>query len=64
EAHPMRKIGLDRSLPGNRPLKNMNWYNRMYVCHILDHELRTRTRTQEQISVIANYRYMTENYLW
>lgn len=64
QAHSLRKIDGDRSLPGNRPLKNMNWYDRMYVCHILDHELRTKTRTQEQISVIDNYRYMTENYLW
>ena len=64
DEHDLRKIDIDRSLPGNRPIKNMNWYARMYVCHVLDHELRTKTRTAEQTSVIENYKYMTENYLW
>lgn len=37
----MRKIDTDRTLPGNRPYKNTEWYRHMYVAHILDHELRS-----------------------
>lgn len=49
EAHAHRKIDTDHSLPGPRPYKNVRWYDRMYVAHILDHELRTRTRTPEEV---------------
>ena len=32
EEHELRKIGLDRSLPGRRPLMSTSWYSKMYVC--------------------------------
>lgn len=36
----LRKIDKDRSLPKLRPVHNAAWYQRMYVCHVLDHEAR------------------------
>lgn len=49
DSQPSRKIDKDYSLPGHRPFKNLRWYDRMFVAHILDHELRTRTRTREEV---------------
>ena len=43
-ANEFRKIDRDRSLPGNRPGKYQWWYDRMRVCHILDHQARTQGR--------------------
>lgn len=37
-----RKIDLDRSLPGLRPLRDSNWYKSMNICHILDHDVRNK----------------------
>jgi hypothetical protein len=45
EANALRKFDVDRTLPGDRPYKNTDWYKRMYVAHILDHELRTVHRS-------------------
>lgn len=39
-AHAERKIDRDRSLPGRRPYKFANWYDRMRVLHVLDHPIR------------------------
>ena len=40
-SNTLRKIDVDRTLPGDRPYKDTGWYKHMYVAHILDHELRT-----------------------
>jgi hypothetical protein len=42
----LRKIDTDRTLPGRRPKQDQNWYQRMHVCHILDHEARTLVDSQ------------------
>jgi hypothetical protein len=47
-AQDYRKIDKDYTLPGRRPHKSMSWYNRMFVAHVLDHDLRTRIRTSEE----------------
>lgn len=38
----LRKIDVDRTLPGSRTDRGSIWHNRMYVCHVLDHDARTR----------------------
>jgi hypothetical protein len=57
----LRKIDIDRSLPGSRPVQTVYWYQRMYVGHILDHPLRQKQQTRkavrmgsiEQIAVVS-----------
>jgi hypothetical protein len=49
--HSLRKIGVDRSLPGRRPAKAETWYSRMYVCHVLDHELRQRGFRRRELTL-------------
>ena len=44
EANALYKFGADRTLPGDRPYKNTDWYKSMCVAHILDYELRTAHR--------------------
>ncbi len=41
QTHALRKVDRDRSLPGARPVQTADWYGRMYVCHVLDHPLRS-----------------------
>ena len=64
DAHEERKIDIDDTLPGHRPYKHLNWYDRMFIGHILDHDLRTRTRTAQELRVLENYNYLTEHHLW
>lgn len=64
DTHDLRKIDIDFTLPGHRPYKHLNWYDRMRVCHVLDHDIRTRTRTAEELSVLENYTYLSEKHLW
>ena len=59
--YALRKIDIDRSLPGTRPVQTVYWYQRMFVGHILDHSLRQTPRSRkavgmgtiEQISVLS-----------
>jgi hypothetical protein len=38
----VRKIDIDRTLPGSRPFRDSCWYRSMFVCHVLDHEARNK----------------------
>ncbi|KAB7751690.1 hypothetical protein MMUC44124_29200 [Mycolicibacterium mucogenicum DSM 44124] len=38
----LRKIDVDRTLPGHRTDRNRIWFERMYVCHVLDHVARSK----------------------
>lgn len=60
----LRKIGSDRSLPGRRRLATANWYSRMYVCHILDHEVRQKPRGREQLPLSAHAEYIARSFLY
>jgi hypothetical protein len=51
DENPMRKIDQDRSLPGYRPALHDPWYQSMFVCHILDHELRTSPKRRSGLSL-------------
>jgi hypothetical protein len=64
EQNAMRKIDEDRSLPGHRPDAITYWYRSMYVCHILDHELRTRPQKREGLSLEQHFAFMKESSLF
>lgn len=64
ENHELRKIGLDRRLPGRRPLMSTNWYSKMYVCHVLDHEVRQNPRDRRQLAIGDHAEYMAARLLF
>lgn len=61
--HQLRKIGLDRSLPGKRPFRSENWYSQMFVCHILDHDLRQRARERNEFNIAEHHRFLLRSHL-
>jgi hypothetical protein len=63
EQHELRKIGLDRSLPGRRPALSAGWYSKMYVCHVLDHEIRQNPRDRRQLAIDDHAEYLAAQYL-
>ena len=63
-AHELRKIDIDRSLPGSRPYKHLNWYDRMYAAHILDHPLRRQPHRADSLSIDEDARRMLAEYLF
>jgi hypothetical protein len=60
EENAMRKIDRDRSLPGRRGEGDAIWHRAMFVGHVLDHELRTRARHRDGMSLEEHYRLMRE----
>jgi hypothetical protein len=64
EEHELRKIGRDRSLPGDRPAKAESWYSAMYVCHVLDHEARQTSRKRQQLTIDAHADFMSSRFLF
>jgi hypothetical protein len=58
DENPMRKIDRDRTLPGRRPSLYDRWYESMFVCHILDHELRTFPKQRSGLSLEEHYDLM------
>lgn len=58
EAHELRKIGRDRSIPGLRPAKAADWYQRMYTYHVLDHEDRRAPRKRDPLTIDAYQEYI------
>ena len=59
DANATRKIDRDYTLPGHRPHKHLHWYNRMFVAHVLDHDLRTRVRTREESARMGSLDFLT-----
>jgi hypothetical protein len=62
--HPLRKIDEDRSLPGHRPDSITYWYRSMFVCHFLDHELRTKPQVRDKLSLEEHFALMKESSLF
>lgn len=58
QAHPLRLIDIDRSLPGRRPLETAGWYRSMHVCHVLDHPYRTHPRNRGALSIEDHLGFM------
>lgn len=56
--HELRKIGRDRSIPGERPLGAAAWYQRMYTYHVLDHHARQRARERKPLTLDAHQGYV------
>ena len=59
-----RKISRDMSLPGPRPRLAASWYPSMYVCHVLDHEGRQRSRERQKLTIADHYDFMAERFLF
>jgi hypothetical protein len=64
EEHDLRKIDHDRSLPGHRPVKTEGWYSSMYVCHVLDHELRQKPQLRQQLNLGSHVDFMASRFLF
>jgi hypothetical protein len=60
----LRKIDRDRSLPGHRPKLFEPWYGAMYVCHVLDHEVRNRPKERGGLSLEEHFAFMKETSLF
>jgi hypothetical protein len=59
----MRKIGIDRSLPGRRPASEA-WYSHMYVCHVLDHDLRQKPRNRHELTLNKHCDFVNASHLY
>lgn len=59
-----RKIGEDRSFPGRRRRKAAPWYRGMFVCHVLDHEIRNRGFHRTTLSIDRHHEFMTTHGLY
>jgi hypothetical protein len=64
EEHELRKIDHDRSLPGHRPVKAEGWYSRMYICHILDHDVRQRPQLRRELNIGSHADFMASRFLF
>jgi hypothetical protein len=64
EQQALRKIDEDRSLPGHRPDLTAQWYRTMFVCHVLDHPMRTRPQVREGLSLEQHFAFMKESSLF
>jgi len=62
--HELRKIDLDRSLPGLRHRPYASWYRNMYACHVLDHDARTRVRARPELPIGAHHQFMSGQFLY
>jgi hypothetical protein len=58
QAHPMRPIDPDRSLPGQRFETHAWWYRHMYVCHVLDHPARMKPRERGSLNLQDHLQFM------
>ena len=59
QAHPMRPICIDRSVPGRRPEGFVPWHRSMHVCHVLDHPYRNAPRDRGSLSLEDHRRFMS-----
>jgi hypothetical protein len=60
EQHALRKIDQDRSLKnGRRPGPLHGWYNRMYVCHMLDHPARQSSLARSHLTIKEHADFMS-----
>jgi hypothetical protein len=62
--HDLRKIDLDRSLPGSRRTSSSAWYRNMYACHVLDHDGRQRVRQRAELPIGAHHQFMSSQFLY
>ena len=58
DENTMRKIDHDRSLPGHRLAHNERWHHSMFVCHVLDHEVRTSPKQRSGQSLQEHFDLM------
>ena len=58
--HELRKIDIDRTLPGKRPVKYARWYPQMYVCHLLDHPSRQTSPQRDALNMARHREFLVE----
>lgn len=63
DSHEFRKIDEDRSLPGDRAIRDSMFYRQMYVVHILDHPARQRSPKRETMDIPTHLKFMSDNKL-
>jgi hypothetical protein len=61
-ANALRKIDKDRSLPGLRAVRNPDWHERMYVCHMLDHVARNRSGRDAALGLEGYQQHMNNSF--
>jgi len=64
QEHELRKIDLDRSLPAYRPVRGESWYQQMYVCHVLDHDGRQKSRVRTKLNIGTHVDFMASQFLF
>ena len=62
--HELRKIDIDRSLPGQRPATYETWYRNIYVCHVLDHPARRAPRDRITLGLCSHHELMRRHCLY
>jgi hypothetical protein len=62
DENELRKIGLDRSLFARVPIQP--WHRHMYVCHVLDHDARTRPQERSELTIASHDAFMRETHLY
>jgi hypothetical protein len=60
-SHEFRKIDIDRTLPGKRPVKFARWYPQMYVSHILDHPKRQTSQSRDSLNMQLHREYLVKH---
>ena len=58
-----RKIDRDRSLPGLRQIKADGWYEKMYVCNLLDHKTRQIPSGRQRLDIAEHFQFMNAQHL-
>jgi hypothetical protein len=59
-----RKIGEDRSLHAHRPRQHPGWYSGMFICHVLDHEIRNEGPQRQSLTIDGHHEFMSNNVLY
>ena len=59
-----RKIGEDRSVHAHRPHQHTGWYSGMFVCHVLDHEVRSEGAQRQSVTIDGHHEFMSKNVLY
>jgi len=59
-----RKIGEDRSIHAHRPHQHTGWYSGMFVCHVLDHEIRSEGPQRQSLTIDGHHEFMSKNLLY
>ncbi len=63
DAHALRKIDVDRTLPDGRPPEYSAFARQMYVAHVLDHPLRRTSRPRKGLTIEQHAAFMNMSHV-